>query len=92
METATPTTAVERIPPLVRTYHAAGRAEVERASAGGFKVTMQDVLPDTLTHAMALSGFWQRLLELTGGRDVRSSVIACRERGDDATVTVLRWR
>ncbi|MEC7524624.1 MAG: protein kinase [Myxococcota bacterium] len=92
MQTATPTMAVERIPQLFRTYHSAGRAEVERASAGGFKVTMQDVLPDTLTHAMALSGFWQRLLELTGGRDVKSSVIACRERGDDATITVLRWR
>ncbi|GAB5548792.1 MAG: hypothetical protein SangKO_085520 [Sandaracinaceae bacterium] len=92
MQTATPTMAVERIPQLFRTYHSAGRAEIERASAGGFRVVMHDVVPDTLTHAMALSGFWQRLLELAGGRDVKASVVSCRERGDDATVTILRWR
>jgi len=92
MRTTTPTMAVERIPQLFRTYHSGGHVEVERAPTGGYRVELFEVDPDTLPHALVLSGFCRRLLELAGGRDVRSSVVACRERGDDRTVTVLRWK
>ena len=92
MQTATPTMAVERIPQLFRTYHAGGRAEVHPATAGGYRIESLGLTPDALPHAMAMSGFYQRLIELTGGRDVRASVVACKERGDSETAIVLRWR
>ncbi len=92
MRTSTPTMALERIPQLFRTYHSGGRVEVERAPTGGHRIEVHELDPDTLPHALAWSGFCRRLLELAGGRDVRSSVVACRERGDDRTVTVVRWR
>lgn len=92
MRSATPRVAVERIPQLFRTYHSNGTVRVDRATAGGYRVETTELDPDTLPHALALSGFYQRLIELAGGRDVRASVVSCRERGDDATVTVLRWR
>lgn len=92
MRTSTPTMALERIPQLFRTYHSGGRVEVERAPTGGHRIEVHDLDPDTLPHALAWSGPCRRLLELAGGRDVRSSVVACRERGDDRTVTVVRWR
>ena len=92
MRTSTPAMAVERIPQLFRTYHSSGTVEVESAPTGGHRLEVHGVDPDTLPHAMMWSGFCRRLLELAGGRDVRASVVACRERGDDRTVTVLRWR
>jgi hypothetical protein len=92
MQTATPTMAVERIPQLFRTYHASGRVVVQPATAGGYRVETSELVPDALVHAMAMSGFYQRLLELAGGRDVRASVVGCKERGDPETAIVLRWR
>ncbi len=92
MQSATPQLAVERIPLLFRAYHAPGSAVVDHGMAGSTKVETEGLSPDTLVHALAMSGFYQRLLELTGARDVRASVLACRERGDEATVTALRWR
>lgn len=92
MQSATPALALERIPQLFRAYHSGGRVRVVRASTGGRRVEASELVPDTLAHALVLSGFYQRLLELAGGRDVRAPVVSCRERGDGATVTVLRWR
>jgi hypothetical protein len=91
MQSATPATAVERIPVLFRAYHAPGRALIDRGQSGT-KVEMEGLSPDTFVHALAMSGFYHRMLELSGGRDVRTSVVACRERGDEATVIALRWR
>ena len=62
------------------------------AANPGTKVEIEGLYPDTLVHALAMSGFYQRLLELAGARDVRANVLSCRERGDEATVTSLRWR
>ncbi|MFK7986992.1 MAG: protein kinase [Sandaracinaceae bacterium] len=92
MQSATPTMAVERIPKLFRTYHSSARVTVGRSTAGGFRLRVIGMEPDALVHALFLSGFYQRMLELAGGRDVRAPVVSCKERGDDATVTVLRWR
>lgn len=91
MQGATPSVAVERIPLFFRAYHAPGRAVLEHGAAGT-KIEIEGLYPDTLVHALAMSGFYQRLLELTGARDVRANVLTCRERGDEATVTSLRWR
>jgi len=92
MRTTTPTMAIERLPQLFKTYHSSGKAEVERAPTGGYRIEVLDIDPDTLPHAKAWSGFVRRLLELAGGRDVRASVVTCRERGDDRTITVARWK
>jgi eukaryotic-like serine/threonine-protein kinase len=92
MQTTTPAMAVERIPQIFRTYHQPGKAKVEPAPAGGYRVTVEGLNPDTLPHALVMSGFYHRMLELAGAQDVRSAVVSCRERGDDATVTTLRWR
>ncbi len=92
MRTTTPQSAIERLPQLFRTYHSVGRAEVERAPTGGYRVETMDIDPDTLPHAKVWSGFTRRLLELAGGRDVRASVVTCRELGDDRTITVVRWK
>ncbi len=92
MQSATPAMAVERIPQIFRAYHGPGRAEIERATGGSYRVITHGLSPDTMIHALAMSGFYHRLLELAGAQDVRTGVVACRERGDEATVTTLRWR
>ena len=92
MATATPELAAQRVPQLFRAYHSSGRATVEPASTGGLRITVDGIDPDTLTHAMAWSGFIRSLLEQVGGRDVRASVVTCAERGDPQTATILRWR
>jgi serine/threonine protein kinase len=92
MQTATPATAVDRIPQIFRTYHRPGRARVLPNPAGGFRVDVDGLVPDALPHALALSGFYHRMLELAGAQEVRSAVVSCRERGDETTVTALRWR
>ncbi|MCZ7686520.1 MAG: DUF2378 family protein [Sandaracinaceae bacterium] len=92
MQSATPAMAVERIPQLFRAYHGPGRADLDRSTGGSYRVTTHGVSPDTLVHALVMGGFYQRLLELAGGQDVRVNVVSCRERGDESTVTTLRWR
>lgn len=92
MRNATPTTAIERMPQFFRQYHSAGKLEVGKAPTGGYRLEAFDVVPDTLPHAMVFSGFCRRLLELAGAHEARSSVVACRERGDGRTLTIVRWR
>lgn len=92
LQGATPDSAVERIPLLFRAYHAPGRAVVHRDRDQSARVVIEGVSPDTWVHARALSGVYRRLLERAGAEQVRATVISCREAGDDATVTRLRWR
>ncbi|MBX3273231.1 MAG: hypothetical protein KF729_23400, partial [Sandaracinaceae bacterium] len=92
MRTSTPAMALERVPQIFRSYHSSGRVVVDRAPTGGHRLETSEIEPDALAHAMMWSGFFKRMLELAGGRDVRASVVTCRERGDDRTVTVVRWR
>lgn len=92
MKTATPDSAVERIPLIFRAYHGPGRAIVHRESGSSARVEVAGLSPDTFLHARALSGFYRRLLERAGAGLVRASVVSYRERGDDATITHLRWR
>ena len=91
MKTATPAMAVERLPRLFRTYHSRGEVRVE-PHHGGYRVLTEELDPDSLAHALLVSGFCQRMLEMAGARDVRASVVACRGRGDPTTVTALRWK
>ena len=92
MQSATPLMAVDRIPQLWKLYHTGGEAKVEVGGTGMWRVENVGVTPDTYLHAMAMAGFYQRLLELAGAREPRASVVQSRARGDERTLTALRWR
>ena len=92
MKTATPAMAIERLPRLFRTYHSHGEIDVDPHNHGGYKLVTAGLEPDSLSHALLVSGFCQRMLEMAGARDVRASVVACRGRGDETTVTAIRWK
>ena len=92
MQSATPAMALSRIPQLWRTYHSRGEVEITQVPAGGWRLEIRDLSPDTYLHAMAMCGFYQKLLELAGARDVRVALLSSRGRGDDRTITSLRWR
>jgi serine/threonine-protein kinase len=92
LQSATPSMAVERIPQIWRVYHSGGEARVEEVATGSWRVTLSNVVPDSLPHAQVLAGFFQRLLELVGAREARASLTSARGRGDERTVIALRWR
>ncbi len=92
LQNATPAMAVERIPQVFRSYHAPGHVSVELLGAGTCRVEAHGIEPDTFTHALLMSGFYPRMLELAGAQDVRAAITSCRERGEPATATSLRWR
>jgi hypothetical protein len=92
MQSATPAMALERIPALWKTYHSRGEAMIDVMPAGGHRVTIRDLDPEPYLHAMAMSGFYRQLLTLAGARDVRATVLSSRGRGDEKTITALRWR
>lgn len=92
LQSATPTLAVERIPQFYRLYHSRGEAKVTPTPGAGVRVEIDALTPESFSYAWTLAGFWQRMLELTGARDVRAGVVSCRGRGDDKTAITLRWR
>jgi len=92
MQSATPTMAVDRIPQIWKLYHSTGEVKIEEGGTGMWRVEVLGVSPDSYLHTMAMAGFYQRLLELTGAREPRASVVQSRSRGDDRTITALRWR
>jgi serine/threonine protein kinase len=85
MQSATPTTAVERLPLLHRAYFGRGEARALSSGPNGARVSID---PATSEGAMIgfFLGFTHRLLELSGGRDVRVT------RGDERGSLILRWR
>ncbi|MFW5876790.1 MAG: protein kinase domain-containing protein [Myxococcota bacterium] len=89
---ATPMLAVQRIPQLYRAYHSAGRVEVQPGTSNGWQISMDGLPPEAHLHPLAMSGFYRRLLELTGARDVRASVVSSRRRGAAPAIATLRWR
>ncbi len=92
MQSATPAMALTRIPQLWRTYHSRGEVLISQVPAGGWRLEVRDLSPETYLHAMAMCGFYQKLLELAGARDVRVALLSSRGRGEERTVTSLRWR
>lgn len=92
MQSATAAMALARIPPLRRTHHRRGDVLISQVPAGGWRVEVRDPSPDGYLHAMATCGFYPRLRELAGGRDVRAALPSSRGRGDERTVTPLHRR
>ncbi len=91
MSDTSPLEVVERLPRLFRSYHSHGALRLQRVG-GSYRLYSEDLEPDTLPHALMFSGFCQRMVEMAGGSEVRASVVSCRGRGDDGTVTALRWK
>lgn len=92
LASATPMLAMQRIPQLYRAYHSTGQVEVRPGTGDGWQVAVHGLPPHVHLHPMAMSGFYRRLLELTGARDVRASIVSTRGRGTSPAVTALRWR
>jgi uncharacterized protein (TIGR02265 family) len=92
IQSATPSAAADRIPQVFRSYHSRGEARVSHLTGGGVRLELDAGAPESLAYAWAMGGFFQRMLELTGARDVRAAVMSYRARGDDKTVLALRWR
>jgi hypothetical protein len=86
MQSATPTTAVERIPLLYRAYFGRGEARVTPSGVNAARVAFETANGDNPALLGFLLGFTHRLLELSGGRDVRVT------RGDERGSLALRWR
>ncbi len=86
MQGATPATAIERFPLLHRAYFGRGEARVASTGASSARVVLDYASVDTLVTSGFLVGFSHRLLELSGGRDVRVT------RGDERHSLSLRWR
>ncbi len=92
MQSASPVVAIGRIPHFYRLYHSRGEAKVMPTPGAGVRVEIDALVPESLPYAWTLAGFWQRMLELTGAREVRAGVVSCRGRGDEKTAITLRWR
>jgi len=92
MESLSPVAALERLPQIWRAYHSDGDVTVEQSGTGAWRIDVGNLEHDTFLHAMAMSGFIKRMLELSGARDVRCTLLACRGRGDDRTTLAIRLR
>ena len=83
--------ALARIPHLFRSYHNRGEAVVTRTITGEHRVEVHDLDPEPHLHAVAMAGFYKKLLELAGARSPRANVLTSRGRGDDKTLITLRF-
>jgi serine/threonine protein kinase len=91
MSDATPALALDRLPQLWRSYHSDGQVIVH-ASAASIRVEIESTEAESHVHAMAFAGFLRRLLELSGGREVRVTLVSSRARGDAKTVLAVRYK
>jgi hypothetical protein len=91
VQTATPSLAVARLPQLFRSYHSRGELRISEAPGGGYRIEVIDLAPETHLHAIAMTGFYRQLLEISGAHDVRVALLSSRGAGDPRTVTSLRW-
>ena len=91
MQTATVGTALERIPEFFRAYHTSGEVRVEPAGPAVAVVVVDLGTVESVGYAWMLAGFFQRMLELTGAREVGVELTSCRALGDDQTAISLRW-
>ena len=82
LQTATPASILERVPTLHRAYFSRGDVRATRQISDIHLDFTGDGL-DGLHMAHWLSGFWQRMFQLTGMRDVRVASVLHRGRRDD---------
>jgi serine/threonine-protein kinase len=93
MQSATPSAAVDRIPLLHRAYFARGDVRVLSSGPNAARVSLEGTSLDTPHLASWAVGFVTRLVELSGGREVK--VLAGRTpdgKSEARGVLSLRWR
>ncbi len=91
LQTATPVTVLDRLPHLHRVYFSRGEARVT-ALPNGTRVDLEGLGAEGVPLVSWLSGFWQRMLELAGARDVKVVATTSRGRGEERSSVTLRWR
>ena len=89
---ATPTMTVQRFPALWQASHDTGSLVLSPLEGGGFAIEIRDFVADAFLHVDAMAGFFARVVEFAGARDVRSDVVAARGRTSDRTTIHIRWR
>jgi hypothetical protein len=96
LQTATPASVLDRLPHLHRVYFSRGEARVSAvtnpATSHGTRVEIDGLGPESPSLVAWLSGFWQRMLELAGARDVKVVGVTSRARGDERSSVTIRWR
>jgi hypothetical protein len=96
LQTATPASVLDRLPHLHRIYFSRGEARVGAPSppptSQGTRIEVDGLAPESTALLAWLGGFWQRMLELAGARDVKVVATTVRGRGDDKSSVTLRWR
>lgn len=78
-----------------RLWHAhydAGSIAVVDEKAGEVTMEIRDFDTPHRVHCLAVVGWAERSIEISGGRDVRSDELACRARGDARCLLRARWR
>ncbi|MBX7192091.1 MAG: hypothetical protein K1X94_08535, partial [Sandaracinaceae bacterium] len=91
LQTATPASVLEHLPHLHRVYFSKGEAKVVAATVGT-KVELDGLGVESPGLVAWLAGFWQRMLELAGARDVKIVATTCRAHRDERSSVTLRWR
>jgi len=91
LQTASPATVLDRLPHLHRVYFSRGDARVTLA-VNGARIDVDGMSAESPALVAWLSGFWQRMLELAGAREVKVIATSARGRGEERTSVTLRWR
>jgi plasmid replication initiation protein len=77
-------------------YFSRGEARVSAvtnpATSHGTRIEVDGLGAESPSLVAWLSGFWQRMLELAGARDVKVVAMSSRGRGDDKSSVTIRWR
>jgi V4R domain len=89
---ANPGFVLEKATEIWGRFYETGHWTIERPSPTTVVATLRDFEIVDAPYCTYMSGYFARLFELVGGKDVRVAQRACRARGDDACVYEGSWR
>jgi serine/threonine protein kinase len=87
-----PEEAGRRLVTTLRQLHEGVDARAERTASGSLRIDLLHLRPDSLHYLIALAGLCETLVRAGGASDARAMVVKSRERGDDASAIVLRFK
>ena len=73
-------------------HYDVGRIEVRERGAFEIDLHLVGVPEPSCTHCRAVQGWAERSVELSGGKDVKTELRACRARGAGTCCIAARWR
>jgi hypothetical protein len=73
-------------------HYDAGRIEVMERGGSEIDLHLIGVPEPACTHCRAVQGWAERSIELSGGKDVRTELRACRQRGAATCCIATRWK